>query len=58
MHARRPRGPVEISKIDPGRAAFVPRNQRPGAELGRTDRLGQDSLPRGRRTDAKPRDFY
>lgn len=58
LHAQRPSGPVEISKIDPARGAFVPRNQRPGFELGRTDRLGQDSIPRGRPTDAKPRNFY
>jgi hypothetical protein len=58
MHVRRTGGPVEISKIDPARGAFVPRNQRPGFELGRTDRLGQDSIPRGRRTDAKPRDYF
>ncbi|WIV60732.1 zinc finger domain-containing protein [Amycolatopsis nalaikhensis] len=50
--------PVDISKIDPDRAAFVPRNQRPNAELGRTDRLGQDALPRGQRRDTTPRNFY
>jgi hypothetical protein len=58
MHSHRPRGPVEISKVDPSRGGFVPRNLRPGYELGRTDRLGQDSIPRGQRPDAKPRDFF
>jgi hypothetical protein len=58
MHARRPSGPVEISSIDPNRPAFVPRNQRPEAELGRTDRLGQDALPRGQRRNATSRNFY